>query len=120
MVKANNIIREVYENILINAVKYNENSIVEILIRFSENQKDENNFIKIEFMDNGRGIPDSIKKIIFHKGFLKEKQSKGMGFGLTLVKKAIETYNGQLWVEDRINGDHSKGSNFIIMIPEAE
>ncbi len=120
LVKANKIIREVFENILINAVNYNQNSAVEILIRFSEKQKDDNNFIKVEFMDNGRGIPDSVKKIIFHKGFLDEKQSKGMGIGLTLVKKAIETYNGHIWVEDRITGDYSKGSNFIIMIPKAE
>ena len=119
LVKANNILREVYENILINAVKYNENSTIEILIRFSEEQKEEINYIKMEFMDNGRGIPDSKKKIIFSRGFLEEKQSKGMGIGLTLVKKAMETYNGQIWVEDRITGDYSKGSNFIIMIPEA-
>ena len=118
LVKANKIIREIFENILINAVNYNQNSAVEILIRFSEKQKDDNNFIKIEFMDNGRGIPDSIKKIIFHKGFLEEKQSTGMGIGLTLVKKAIETYNGQIWVEDKIIGDYTKGSNVIIMIPE--
>jgi signal transduction histidine kinase len=50
---------------------------------------------------------------------LEEKQSKGMGIGLTLVKKAIETYSGQIWVEDRIIGDYTEGSNFIIMIPEA-
>jgi PAS domain S-box-containing protein len=119
LVKANNILREVFENILINAVKYNENSTVEILIRFSEEQKEEINYIKVEFMDNGRGIPDSIKKVIFHKGFLEEKKSEGMGIGLTLVKKAIETYNGQIWVEDRITGDYSKGSNFILIIPKA-
>ena len=119
LVTANNILREVIENILINAVKYNENSAVEILIRFSEEQKERINYIKVEFLDNGRGIPDSLKKIIFHKGFLEEKQSKGMGIGLTLVKKAIETYNGQIWIEDKITGDYSKGSNFIIMIPEA-
>jgi len=119
LVNANNILREVFENILINAVKYNENSQVEIIIKFSEERKAEINYIKLEFMDNGRGIPDSRKKIIFHKGFLEEKQSEGMGIGLTLVKKAIETYNGQIWMEDRITGDYSEGSNFIILIPEA-
>ena len=119
LVNADNILREVFENILINAVKYNENSTVEIMIKFSEERKIGINYIKLEFMDNGRGIPDSIKKIIFHKGFLEEKQSEGMGIGLTLVKKAIETYNGQIWVEDRITGDYSKGSNFIILIPDA-
>ncbi len=119
LVKANNILRDIFENILINAVIYNENSTVEILIRFSTEQKEGINYIKVEFMDNGRGIPDAIKKIIFHKGFLEEKQSKGMGIGLTLVKKAIENYNGQIWVEDKIAGDYTEGSNFIIMIPEA-
>ncbi|KKM17340.1 hypothetical protein LCGC14_1676750, partial [marine sediment metagenome] len=79
LVKANNILREVYENILSNAVKYNENSTIEILIRFSEEQKEEINYIKMEFMDNGRGIPDSKKKIIFSRGFLEEKQSGNHG-----------------------------------------
>jgi len=64
---------------LSNAVKYNENSTIEILIRFSEEQKEEINYIKMEFMDNGRGIPDSKKKIIFSRGFLEEKQSGNHG-----------------------------------------
>ena len=43
-----------------------------------------------------------------------------MGLGLSLVKKTIDRYNSKIWVEDRIKGDYSKGSNFIILIPEAE
>ena len=42
-----------------------------------------------------------------------------MGLGLSLVKKIIESYHGQIWVEDRFEGDYSKGSNFIVLIPEA-
>ena len=38
--------------------------------------------------------------------------------GLSLVKRIIESYEGEIWVEDRIIGDHSKGSNFIILIPQ--
>ena len=41
-----------------------------------------------------------------------------MGFGLSLVKKILEGYNGKIWVEDRIQGDYTKGSNFIVLIPE--
>ncbi len=29
-------------------------------------------------------------------------------------------YKGEIWVEDSFQGDSSKGSNFIITIPEVE
>jgi len=41
-----------------------------------------------------------------------------MGLGLSLVKKIIEKYHGKIWVEDRVKGAQSKGSNFIVLIPE--
>ena len=39
--------------------------------------------------------------------------------GPTLVKKIVESYNGEIWVEDKIKGDFTKGSNFVLMIPKA-
>ena len=43
-----------------------------------------------------------------------------MGFGLTLVKKIIESYKGKIWIEDRVEGDCTQGSNFVFLIPEAK
>ena len=43
-----------------------------------------------------------------------------MGVGLSLVKKIIKKYNGKIWVEDKVKGDYTQGSNFIILIPEAD
>ncbi len=43
-----------------------------------------------------------------------------MGIGLSLVSKLIELYGGTIWIEDRIRGDSTKGSNFIILIPLAK
>jgi signal transduction histidine kinase len=40
-----------------------------------------------------------------------------MGIGLSLVAKLIELYRGNIWVENRIKGDSTKGSNFIIILP---
>ncbi|MFX1277120.1 MAG: sensor histidine kinase [Promethearchaeota archaeon] len=74
----------------------------------------------MEFIDNGIGIQDSLKKRIFEGGFNKHPSVKGMGLGLSLVKKVIQTYNGTIWVEDKIIGDYSKGSKFIILIPEVK
>jgi len=44
---------------------------------------------------------------------------RGMGIGLSLVKKIIESYNGKIWVENRIDYNYSQGSNFVVEIPEA-
>ena len=41
-----------------------------------------------------------------------------MGIGLSLVKKIMKGFNRKIWVEDKVKGDFSKGSNFILLIPE--
>jgi len=116
---ANDLLIDVFENILSNAVKYNENPIIEIYIKLSKIQIEGIKYLKIEFKDNGIGIQDFNKEIIFQRGYKKDKSIKGMGFGLSLVKKILTGYNGEIWVEDRVKGDYTKGSNFIILIPEA-
>jgi len=119
-VQANDLLQDVFENILINAVKYTNDPLINIDIYISEERDLEKKYCKFQFMDNGIGIPDSRKEIIFQEGNRKDKSVKGMGIGLSLVKKIIERYDGKIWVEDRIQGDYSKGSNFIVLIPLAK
>jgi len=117
-VKANELITDVFENLLINAIRHNQNSLVEILIKFSRVVKNGVNCIKLEFIDNGIGILPEMKEKIFQRGQIEKKDSIGLGLGLTLVKKIIRIYDGQIWVEDKVSGDHSKGSNFIVILQE--
>lgn len=72
----------------------------------------------MEFIDNGIGVPEDRKEIMFKRGNRELKGSKGMGIGLSLVKKIIKGYSGKIWVEDKVKGDYSQGSNFILLIPE--
>ena len=116
-VQANDLLLDVFENILNNAAKYNDNSIVEIIIRISKERVGNRKNLKFEFIDNGLGITDEQKKYIFQEGHDDLKGGRGLGFGLSVVKKVIESYNGKLLVENRIYGDYSKGSNFIITLP---
>ena len=74
-------------------------------------------YLKLEFTDNARGILDIEKSEILKKGFKKDRRSQGLGIGLSLVKKIVDGYNGRIWVENRVPEDHSKGSNFILLIP---
>jgi PAS domain S-box-containing protein len=116
-VYANDLLLDIFENILINAVRYNNKSNIEIIIDISKEQKEDKNFIKMEFKDNGVGISDFRKKSIFERGTRKSRKSKGMGLGLSLVKKIIDIYHGNIWVEDRVKNDYKQGSNFIVLIP---
>ena len=115
---ANDLLINTFENILNNGVKYNNNPKVEITIKISKEQKDNRNFIKIEFIDNGIGISDEFKETIFQRGHINTKGGKGLGFGLSVVKKVIELYNGKIWVENRIKDDSSKGTKFIVLLPK--
>ncbi|HEC40192.1 MAG TPA: ATP-binding protein, partial [bacterium] len=77
-------------------------------------------FVKMEFLDNGIGIDDKSKELIFRKGYKKDKNIRGMGIGLSLVKKILESFKGKVWVENRIQDDYTLGSNFVVEIPELD
>ncbi|MFX1312510.1 MAG: PAS domain S-box protein [Promethearchaeota archaeon] len=115
-VKANDLLLDVFENILINAIRHNNHQIIEIIIKVSKVQKNNIKYLKLEFIDNGIGIPDNMKEKIFLRAEKKVRNNISMGLGLSLVKKIIEEYNGQIWVEDRVKGDYREGSKFIILI----
>jgi signal transduction histidine kinase len=114
---ANELLEDVFDNILINAVKYNENETVEVEIKISRQVIDKKDYIQIEIIDNGIGISDARKKLIFQPGNREVKGIKGMGIGLSLVNKIMEIYKGKIWVEDKVKGDYSQGSMFIIILP---
>lgn len=118
-VLANQFLEDIFENILLNAVIHNSNQTAEVLIKISRVVKDETNYLQLEFIDNGKGIPADRKQFIFQKQLKKASDNGGMGLGLSIVDHLLAIYNGTIHVEDRIPGDYSKGSNFVILIPEA-
>jgi len=111
---------DVFDNLLNNSVKFSDNdkeSIVDIII--SKIQADDIKYIKFEFKDNGIGIPDDRKKTLFQELFERDKSKRGMGIGLSLVKKIVDKYEGKIWVEDRIKGNYKEGSNFVVLLKES-
>ncbi len=117
-VLGNDLLEDVFDNILNNAIKHNRNPTVEIQINISKKSRERVKHLKLEFMDNGKGVSDTRKEIIFNRGNIEINSTQGMGLGLSVTKKIIESFQGEIWVEDRVNGDHLKGSNFILLIPE--
>jgi len=119
-IKANEFLQEIFDNLLINAVLHNDRPIIEISIINSKVRRDGKEYLKIEFIDNARGIPNEIKKDIFLRAEKTEKNGRGMGLGLSLVKKIVEKYGGYIRLENKFEGDYTKGSKFIILFELAE
>ena len=116
----NELLSEVFENIIMNSINYTKKKVVQIEIIISKVDIHYKDYVKIEFKDNGIGIDDDRKSTIFQEVQTKRRRSKGMGIGLSLVAKLVELYGGEIWIENRIKGDSTKGSNFIILIPLAK
>jgi signal transduction histidine kinase len=70
--------------------------------------------------DNGPGIPDELKNVIFNRNARGNTKAMGTGLGLYLVKTLVDDYGGSVKVEDRVAGDRSKGSRFIVVLPASE
>jgi PAS domain S-box-containing protein len=119
-VKGGNLLLDVFENILINSCIHNDSEMIQIWVEVFKIQSEGEKLMKLEFKDNGIGICDERKETIFDRNFNKEKSRGGMGLGLSLVKKIIEEYGGQIRVENRVKEDYSFGSNFILLLESAE
>ncbi|MDO5038265.1 sensor histidine kinase KdpD [Clostridium sp.] len=75
----------------------------------------DNNYINIKVSDNGIGIMDEEKSKIFNR-FVQassNKEQKGSGIGLDLVKSLVELHDGNIIVESKIG----EGSTFTVTIP---
>jgi two-component system nitrogen regulation sensor histidine kinase NtrY len=75
------------------------------------NMEVKNDKVVVSISDNGTGIPEDLKKKLFTPNFT--TKSSGMGLGLSIVKKYIESANGRIWFESVAD----KGTVFYIELP---
>ena len=112
------LLTDVFENLIINGVIHNDSEKIMLWINLSKITQEDNDFVKVEFKDNGLGIIEERKKSIFKRNYQKDRSTGGMGIGLSLVKNIINSYNGKVSVENRVMGDYSQGSNFVVLLKE--
>jgi signal transduction histidine kinase len=117
-IKANNLITDVFSNLIDNAIKHSQpNADLEINIRLERVKEKGKEYYLCSVEDNGPGIPDWIKDKLFMRFQRGETTAHGKGLGLYLVKMLVESYKGAIWVEDKVPGDYTKGARFVIMLP---
>jgi signal transduction histidine kinase len=104
------LINQVIYNLVSNAIKFAETTIdIYILPSIDD--------IEIKIKDDGPGINESTKDLLFDK-FYQSKQSHlqkpvGSGLGLAICKKIIELHHGKISVEN----NQGKGASFTFALP---
>ena len=103
-------LRQVFLNILRNAYEAvdegGEISIALSLLKERTGQK-----IRVEISDNGCGIPEKNRELIFELFYT--TKTTGIGLGLAIARKIIEQHNGSV----RVCEHPEKGTSFEIFIP---
>ncbi|MCG8604763.1 ATP-binding protein, partial [bacterium] len=102
---------QVFQNLISNAIKYMDKPEGEVKIGCFE----DNGFWRFHVADNGPGIDEKYHDRIFKifQTLTARDQRESTGVGLSVVKKIIETYNGQIWVESKVGC----GSTFFFSLP---
>ncbi len=105
---------QVLVNLLSNAIKFSPPGS-EVTISVSR----EPGFLKFAVADQGRGIPEQFKSLIFER-FQQVQQSDsrekgGSGLGLAICKAIVEQHCGTIGCETKLG----EGSTFWFKVPEA-
>lgn len=108
--------KQVFYNLVSNAIKYNDKKSPEVEIGFEGQRADGGVFF---VRDNGIGIEKEYFEEIFgifkrlHRG---NEYGGGTGVGLTIVKRIITDHGGKVWVKSTPD----KGSAFYFSLPGGE
>lgn len=90
----------------VQACENEENPLIDVEIISEKNN------VKIIVSDNGKGIPDEVKALIFEPKFT--TKSSGMGLGLGMIKNIIEAYNGTI----SFTSQKGIGTVFTVILPK--
>lgn len=102
--------KQLFQNLIENAIKYNDKKEGKIEIGHSENNTEYNFYIK----DNGIGIPLVYQSKIFKIFSKLHNDPKSSGIGLSIVEKIIEFYKGEIYLESQEN----IGTTFYFTLPK--
>lgn len=91
--------QQIFQNLLSNAIKFcdKENGLIEIAVL------EKNSFYQFSVKDNGIGIEKKFHNKIFKIFHSLQASKDSTGIGLSIVKKIVELYKGEIWIESEPN-----------------
>ena len=110
-------IKQILINILNNAIKYTSEGSVTLAIQYKELQ-DKKGMVTFTVTDTGIGIKKESIPHLFNAfkrvDTTENRYIEGTGLGLAIVKQLVELMGGEI----NVNSVYTKGSTFIIDIPQ--
>jgi signal transduction histidine kinase len=106
------MLRRVLLNLLDNALKYSQRGQT---VSVAVQEERDTGLIRFSVIDQGKGVPEGYRELIFEK-FQRVKTnstSGGLGLGLAFCRLAVEAHGGRIWVEDAPTG----GACFCFTMP---
>lgn len=107
------IVRSAVMNLVENAIEHNDRDpVIHVSVDLEESETDPRVVIRV--VDNGPGIPDSEREIIFEDR--EQAMAHGNGLGLWLVKWIADRYDGGLTFEE----NDPRGTIVTLALPAAD
>jgi signal transduction histidine kinase len=105
-------IERIVLNLVSNAIKHTPKG-GQISVAFNDDKEK----VRIAVKDNGEGIPDDKKEIVFDRfrqvNNSLSRSNEGCGIGLALTKSLVELLGGRIW----LNSTLGMGSEFTVELP---
>lgn len=95
----------------------------EVIVSEADNEGEPIGHVWIAVQDHGSGVPMDERHLIFERfarGAVagRRSSSDGAGLGLALVAEHVRLHGGNVWIEDRLDGE--TGARFVIELPAEE
>jgi two-component system sensor histidine kinase KdpD len=77
-------------------------------------------YVKLTVSDEGPGIPPELREKVFEKFFriasrpVTDPRRKGIGLGLPIARRLVETQGGRIWIE---TPEWARGTTFALTLP---
>lgn len=103
-------IEQVITNLLTNAIRYGNKKPIHVSVDSDDKS------VRLTIKDQGIGISEEDKKIIFNRfeRAINSNEVSGLGLGLFIAKQIVTAHGGEIWVESEIG----KGSSFTVQLPK--
>lgn len=114
---------QVLRNLIQNAIKYTPSDPrIAIDLEVIPGDPDHpNGMVRISVQDNGIGLTQENKDLIFERFYRVDsgstRRTEGTGLGLAICRGIVEAHGGQIWVESE---GRNKGSTFYFTLPVAD
>jgi len=118
-IRGNALCSRVFTNIISNAIKFDKNPEAVVDISIENEAKNGIAYWRVNTTDRGSGIPDSEKEKVFERFFRLDTSIPGTGLGLFVVRFILRACGGEVWAENRAQGDPSKGTRMVVLFQKA-